>query len=179
MFLLHWGVGERYGTCQHFCSWRTLNDPCPSSTNSEIINKSCFSNCYFYLISHWGCLLCCLFKGGESALQALSELSLLIFKAPTDFGAPLIFKANVMRIHLPHVSPPCLGCLAWMCAPVLSPCPCDPPSCRQSQGSQSLTESPPFLSSSMWSLLYLELWRVCSTTLQIIFWVIYTDMVVS
>ena len=44
----------------------------------------CFSIC-FYAVSHWDCLLCCLFKSRDSVLDSpltVSEPSPLIFKVP-------------------------------------------------------------------------------------------------
>lgn len=63
----------------------------PSSTCSEMSKSlsvlyalGIFSNCYFYAVCLWGCLLCCLFKGRDSnsILPVLPEPSPLIFKAP-------------------------------------------------------------------------------------------------
>ena len=82
-----------------------------------------------------------------------------------------------MGIHLSHVSPLCLGCLAGgvvLCPPYALSIP---PFHGQSHRSIWLLNAfPPFPPSLMWPLLYIWLWKVCSASLRVIFWVIYIDV---
>lgn len=70
---------------------KSPTDPCPFTACSGIVNKSplCILQLLFQtaasMLSQLGCLLCWLFKGGDSVSYcplALSELDLLIFKVP-------------------------------------------------------------------------------------------------
>ena len=71
---LGWGAGERNGTLQLFCPWRSLPKiPAPPAHALRLVSKFpshilCrhFSNCCLYAVSQWGCLLHCPFKDGDS-----------------------------------------------------------------------------------------------------------------
>lgn len=84
-----------------------------------------------------------------------------------------------MRICPLSVGTLCLGCLAW--GLLLSPLHASSAltSYGQSCGSPwLLTVSLSFLPSSMWSLPYIQLWRVCSASFGSFFWVFNADVVV-
>ena len=72
--------------------------------------------------------------------------------------------------RFPHATSDwCEGLVLSPSVPVVSLPPLDSPN-------ELLTLSQPFLLSAEWPCLYIELWRVCSVSLWVLFWVIYTDV---
>ena len=109
----------------------------------------------------------------------------MIFKSSRN-SAPLIIKShdvkplwfskpNVVGICLPNTGPLCLGCLCIYSSP-FSVLVVALPLLNNLEVSLIPTTCPFFLWFLMWPLLYVELWKVCSASFQVVLWVIYIDV---
>ena len=146
---LDWGAGEGNGTCQLFYSWRSLPViPVPITCALRLVNKSpsYLSQEFFKLL-----LLCCICEGPffcatsfraralfPLVLPVLPELSLLIFKAK-------------YHVHIP----PALGAWLWRSVSLPFPCPWYPSLLWIVLWVCLALTALPFLSSSVWPLLYI------------------------